>query len=95
MTDITDITLEDLDLLVRDILSLRRMTSDLTGACVGLLHSIDRAGGWHVFDPAHQEPVGRAMRAVEAAAMVILETRHKYNLPLGPSACQGEESCAV
>lgn len=40
--------------------------SDLREAVIRLLMAIDRAGGWHVFDPVHQDRIASAMAAVEA-----------------------------
>ena len=47
----------------------RRILQDtnLRGAAMAVLHAVHNAGGYHVFDPQHQEPVQRAMWALENA----------------------------
>lgn len=42
------------------------------GAALALLTAVHRAGGYHVFDPAHQAPVQAGMRALEAAVDAAL-----------------------
>lgn len=42
---------------------------NVLGAAAGMLNAIHRAGGYHVFDPAHQERVGAAMRALEESVV--------------------------
>ena len=39
--------------------------SNLLGAGVAVLNAIHRSGGYQVFDPQHQERVGRALQALE------------------------------
>lgn len=39
--------------------------TDLRVAIVHLLEAIHRAGGWHVFDPCHQDSIHAAMTALE------------------------------
>ena len=41
--------------------------TNLLGAGVAVLNAIHRAGGYHVFDPQHQERIFRAMQALENA----------------------------
>lgn len=81
-----NLTPEDLEQLVRELVLLRRQTSALAGATVGLLTAIDRAGGWHVFDPGHQDPVARAFMAVRASLDDMLATAH--DLPFGQSTLE-------
>lgn len=66
---------EDLERLVAELILLRRQCSALTGATAGLLHAIESAGGWVVFDPQHQDPVARAFVAVKGAVEDMLTTR--------------------
>lgn len=76
----------DLDLLIRELVTLRHQSSALSGAAVGLLHEIHKAGGWNVFDPGYQAPIARAIQALEDAAHTLLHSRHTLpKLPLGPS----------
>jgi hypothetical protein len=70
-----NLELEDLELLIRELVLLRKQVSALSGATAGLLTAIDRAGGWHVFDPQHQDPVARAFIAVKGAVEDMLTTR--------------------
>lgn len=51
----------------------RRALADLTGASRAVLHTIHQAGGWHVFDPNHQDAMQRALAALEAATLASLD----------------------
>jgi hypothetical protein len=82
-----NLELEDLELLIRELVLLRKQVSALSGATAGLLTAIDRAGGWHVFDPQHQDPVARAFMAVRTSLDDMLATRFDLPpLPLGETS---------
>ena len=49
---------------------LRLALAGLTGATAGALKAIHAAGGYHVYDPAHQTPIQRAIQGLEAAYVV-------------------------
>ncbi len=54
---------------------LRNELANLTGAAAGMLHAIDKAGGWVVFDPAHHDMMAHAIRSLAASVDFTLATR--------------------
>lgn len=52
-------------------------SDELTRAVVDLLVAIDQAGGYCVFDPAHQRPIEVAMNATKVAVFDVIEAQTK------------------
>lgn len=72
--DLIRITMDVEDALA-EIERLRRRLlgmTDLTGAAAAVLNAIHRAGGWHVADPQHQDPLRKALEALEEAVVAAL-----------------------
>jgi hypothetical protein len=67
------------------IARLEWLLSNMTGAAAAVLHSIDKAGGYQVFDAHHQEPIHRAFNALAHSVGERLEQtgtqRRMYGLP--------------
>ncbi len=86
MTDSTEQFVYDLgtalDFANHERRVLRRVLADLTGAAAGTLHAIHLAGGYHVADPRHQEPVRLGIEALERALATAAEWRR--TLPTDP-----------
>lgn len=60
----------DFDAMAAEIARLRNRLlrqTNLVGAATGLLVAIARAGGYHIADTQHQQPIQAAMRALENA----------------------------
>lgn len=79
-----ELTMADFQILAGKVAKLEWQLSNMTGAAAAVLHAINKAGGYHVFDPVFQEPVHRAFNALAHAVGERLEQtqqRGVYGLP--------------
>ncbi len=81
MTDRTEKLVDELgeaiDRCNEERARLRNELANLTGAAAGMLHAIEKAGGWVVFDPGHHDMMAHAIRSLAASVDFTLATRRE------------------
>lgn len=60
---------------------LQALNQRLTTAGAALLNEIHDAGGYHVYDPARQQRVARAMHDLEMAVVESRNAAHQHEEP--------------
>ena len=79
-----ELTEADFHAMAGRVARLEWQLSAMTGAAAAVLHAIDKAGGYHVFDPGYQEAVHRAFNSLAHAVGERLQQtqqRGVYGLP--------------